>query len=96
MNDDALNDLFARARACPLEPSSEEFAFETRLLAKLRAEQLAGVRDRLVWRLCPWFAAPAAALAIWTFRNPPEIYPVSLTGQNDIIQFTEYFTGTSL
>jgi hypothetical protein len=96
MNDHSLNELLARARACPPDTSGDEFAFETRLLAKLREDRHADERAPLAWRLCPWFVVPAAALAIWAIYNPPDIYPYSLTGENHDIQLAEYLTGTSL
>lgn len=63
-----LNELFRAARASRRDTSRAEFAFETRLLARIRAErEQGGWLGSLIWawRLCPAFAAVAVALAIW-------------------------------
>ena len=64
--DPELDALFARARAQRPDTSAAEFAFETRLLARLRAQHEAGSIWALVsWRLIPLFAACVLALTIW-------------------------------
>jgi hypothetical protein len=95
MNDDALNQLLACARAAPPpDTSRSEFGFETRLLANLRAERLRGTGLPLAWKLCPWFAAVVAALAVWTFTQPPDLRPLSIASQSDDLLLTELLTGT--
>lgn len=54
LNDAELDALFAAARTVRPETSRAEFAFETRLLARLRTESSVGAWS---WRLLPWFAA---------------------------------------
>jgi hypothetical protein len=64
--DDNLDSLFALARARRTDTSSAEFAFETRLMARLRSRQDAGSAWALVsWRLIPFFAACVVAITIW-------------------------------
>jgi hypothetical protein len=56
--DPLLDPLFAQARSARPETSRAEYAFETRLLARLpgrSAGQTAGL-GRLAWRLLPFFA----------------------------------------
>jgi hypothetical protein len=56
--DPLLDPLFARARAARPETARAEYAFETRLLARLpvaRTGQPSGL-GRLAWRLLPFFA----------------------------------------
>ncbi len=68
MNDNdnsQLDTLFAAARAQTPDTSRLEYGFETRLAARLRAEQGASL-FAWAWRLCPFFAALALAVAWWT------------------------------
>ncbi len=68
MNDDQLNNLFAAARKAQPDTKRTQFAFETRLLARLRAERDPGI----AWwfwtrRLAPLFAAIVLGLGAWNF-----------------------------
>jgi hypothetical protein len=64
--DGRLDALFALARARRPDTSAAEFAFETRLLARLRARQETSSIWALVsWRLVPFFAACVVALTLW-------------------------------
>jgi len=64
--DPELDALFALARDHRPDTSAAEFAFETRLLARLRWRQETGSIWALVsWRLIPFFAACVLALTIW-------------------------------
>lgn len=64
--DNRLDALFALARAHRLDHSAAEFAFETRLLARLRSRVAPGsVWAKVAWRLMPLFAACVVALTIW-------------------------------
>ncbi len=63
--DSQLDALLAAARAHVPDTSRVEYAFETRLAARLRAEQGASL-FAWAWRLCPLFAALAIAVAWWT------------------------------
>jgi hypothetical protein len=63
--DPKLEALFAAARAQVPDTSRVEYAFETRLAARLRAENGASL-FAWAWRLCPFFAALALAVAWWS------------------------------
>jgi hypothetical protein len=64
--DGQLDALFALARARRPDTSAAEFAFETRLLARLRARQETGSIWAMVsWRLMPFFAVCVVALTLW-------------------------------
>jgi hypothetical protein len=64
--DEQLDALFAQARTRRPDISAAEFAFETRLLARLRAREEAGSIWAMVsWRLVPFFAVCVVALALW-------------------------------
>lgn len=61
-----LDALFALARARRPDTSAAEFAFETRLLARLRAqEETHSVWAMVSWRLIPFFAVCVVALTLW-------------------------------
>ena len=63
--DPSLDRLLAAARAAAPDTSRVEYAFETRLAARLRAENGASL-FAWAWRLCPFFAALALAVAWWS------------------------------
>jgi hypothetical protein len=64
--DGQLDALFAMARAHRPDTSAAEFAFETRLMARLRARQETGSIWAVVsWRSIPFFAACVLALTLW-------------------------------
>lgn len=65
IDNDRLNELFAAARRAVPETSRLEYAFETRLLARLRDERETSVQT-WAWRLSPFFAALAIALTLWS------------------------------
>jgi hypothetical protein len=61
-----LDALFALARARRLDTSAAEFAFETRLLARLHEKNnTESVWAMVSWRLIPFFAACVVALTLW-------------------------------
>jgi len=61
-----LDALFALARAQRPDSSAAEFAFETRLLARLRARHETGsVWAMVSWRLIPFFAVCVVAVTLW-------------------------------
>ena len=71
MNDDPeekLSALFAAARADERDTSRAEFGFETRLAARL-LEEGGGSLAAWAWKLCPFFAALALAVAWWSHVN---------------------------
>ena len=64
--DGRLDALFALARARRPDTSAAEFAFETRLLGRLRARQETGSIWAIIsWRSIPFFAACVVALTLW-------------------------------
>ena len=64
--DARLDELFALARKQRPDTSAAEFAFETRLLARLRARsQTSSVWAMVSWRLIPFLAACVVALTVW-------------------------------
>jgi len=72
MNDDQLNKLFAAARQDKPDTARAELAFETRLLARLRAGKQAPAAPWFpwAWRLVPVFAAVVIALGVWNYFAP--------------------------
>ncbi len=66
-NPDAdLDALFALARAQRRNTSAVEYAFETRLMARLREQKETGSIWAMVsWRMMPFFATCVLALAVW-------------------------------
>lgn len=63
---DPLDALFALARERRPDTSRAEFAFETRLLARLKAEREPGsVWAMVAWRMIPFFAVCMVGLVIW-------------------------------
>lgn len=68
--DPLLDPLFARAREQHATTMRAEYAFETRLLARLREKQnpkRSGI-GLLAWRLTPFFALVVLALGIAQFE----------------------------
>jgi hypothetical protein len=71
MNDDQLNQLLAAARRAKPDTARVERGFETRLQARLRAEQAPpALWAAWTWRLLPAFAAVVLALGVWNFVAP--------------------------
>jgi hypothetical protein len=71
MTDLDLNTLFARARENRPDTSKGEYAFETRLLARLRSDPEAdtgSIWAIVSWRAIPFLAAGVVALTIWQSR----------------------------
>jgi hypothetical protein len=73
---DDLDALFALARGQRADTSAAEFAFETRLLARLRARapasDPASIWAMVSWRMVPFFAAAVIAMTIWQSRLTAE------------------------
>lgn len=70
-----LDELFAAARRAAPDTSRLEYAFETRLLARLREERETSVQT-WAWRLCPFFAAVAVALTLWSASDTRKEAPL--------------------
>lgn len=66
VTDAELDALFAAARTVQPDTSRAEYAFETRLLARLRAEASVGAWS---WRLLPWFAALTLAVGAMSYST---------------------------
>jgi hypothetical protein len=65
-HDGPLDALFAQARTHRPDTSKAEYAFETRLLARLRAKrETNSVWAMVSWRLVPFFAVGVLALTLW-------------------------------
>lgn len=68
---DNIDKLFVSARAAKTDASRAEFGFETRLLARIRAEKQAPAPwFAWAWRLAPVFAVIVVALSVWNFASP--------------------------
>ena len=72
--DDNLDKLFAAAREAELYDKGSEYGFETRVLARIRANRTEN-RSFLfwAWRLMPFFALVVICLTIWiSFLKPSQ------------------------
>ena len=79
--DDRLDALFALARVRRPDTSAAEFAFETRLLGRLRTQQETGSVWALVsWRSIPFFAACVMALTFWHSQVVTETNDAAIAG----------------
>ena len=67
MSDDELDQLLADARRLRPATGRQEFAFETRLLARLGDDRES--LGRWSWRLLPWLAALVLALGIFSWSG---------------------------
>ena len=65
-SDAQLDSLFAQARARRADTSAIEYGFETRVMARVRAEKQPGSIWAMVsWRMMPFFAACVLGLVVW-------------------------------
>ncbi len=96
--EDKLDQLFAAARRAKPETAREEFAFETRLTARIRAE-----RGREIpwlafsWKLTPLFACTVLMLGAWfaaTSTTDPMDLASALSGGNEEAMLARYLTTT--
>ena len=97
MNDEQLDKLFASARGVKPDTSRAEYAFETRLLAHLRAQREQSVPwYAFAWKLMPTFAAIVVGLGIWTYTaaNTTDLQS-AIAGDRDDNTLAAYFTGES-
>jgi len=94
--DQKLDALFTAARASAPDTSRAEFAFETRLAARLRTENSASI-FAWAWRLCPFFAALALAVGWWSHTTERTEVVSSLVSEaapaNDEQLLVAYMTG---
>jgi len=95
MNDERLDKLFAAARGVKPDASRAEYGFETRLMAKLRAE-----REQVLpwytfaWKLVPTFVAIVVALGVWTYTgsNMTDLQS-AIAGDHEENALATYVTG---
>lgn len=66
--DDALDALFRAVRENPADTSRTEFAFETRVLARVREERRSSM-FAWAWKLTPFLAALAVAAGVWCYAQ---------------------------
>ena len=94
--DNRLDRLFAAARTARPDTGRAEYGFETRLLARLRAERKQpALWAAWTWRLIPAFAVLVLALVVWNYMAPTGADPDSaaaLAGDFDQ-ELVAYFTG---
>jgi hypothetical protein len=67
MNDPELNAIFARARLRRVDTSRQKYAFETRVMARIKEEgepSVGAIWAKVSWRMFPIFATCVLALAI--------------------------------
>lgn len=94
MNDDQLNNLFAAARKAQPDTERAEFAFETRLLARLRAERQAAAPWFVwTWRLAPLFVAVVIALGVWNITGTSDPLADLHAGGSDEAALVEMLMG---
>lgn len=100
MNDEQLNKLFHDARVGRPDTSRAEYGFETRLTARLRANQeQPAAWYAFTWKLIPVFAAIVVALGIWTAAEPgsgSNDLQSAITGDHEDATLVSYLTGGSL
>jgi len=94
--DERLRRLFAAARESEPDTARVEYGFETRLLARLRAErERPALWAAWTWRLIPAFAAVVLALGLWNFAAPvaetPD--PTAVLTSSSEQEMVAYFTG---
>lgn len=87
--DDGLDALFALAREQRPDTDKAEYAFETRLMARLRAaRETESLWGKVSWRLMPFFAACVVGLTIWHSEVAAEAHvavQVALTENPDAV-----------
>jgi hypothetical protein len=93
--DDELSALFRAVRENPPDVSRTEFAFETRVMARVREERRASMFS-WAWKLTPFFAALAIIAGVWCYvRTGLEADPDALLtalsdgGRSAVEWFTE-------
>ncbi len=80
MKTEKLDMLFAKAREYEPDLSGVESGFETRVLARVRAEREKESNVSLfnwAWRLLPVFTALVIGMGIWSYTSIPQV-PVDL------------------
>jgi hypothetical protein len=93
MNDDQLSNLFTAARRALPDTARAELAFETRLLARLRAQRQTAPWFVWTWRLAPLFAAIVIALGAWNITGTSDPLADLNTGAGDEAALVVMLTG---
>lgn len=68
MNPDPLDTLFSTVREDAPDTSRAEYGFETRVMARIRADGRISWQG-WAWRLCPFFTALAVATGAWFYSH---------------------------
>ena len=71
-----LDMLFKKAREYEPDLSGVELGFETRILARVRAERDRSAMPMLfdwAWRLLPVFTALVVVMGIWSYTTTPQV-----------------------
>jgi len=97
MNDDQLDKVFKAGRSAKPDTSHAEFGFETRLMARIRAEAQPQVPwFAFAWKLVPVFAAIVLALGVWNLTNGglgAADFHAAVTGDAEESSVAGYLTG---
>jgi anti-sigma factor RsiW len=93
--DDVIDKLFADARKSAAYDSKREYGFETRVMAKLRAErQQQRPFQFWAWRLIPAFCSIVLALGVWTYAGAKNMMDLNaLTSGGEEKMLVAYLTG---
>ncbi len=70
MNDEHMNRLIRTARTAKPDTSRVEYGFETRLMARIRADRASRQEAgwfAYAWKLMPVFAAVVIGLGVWNY-----------------------------
>jgi hypothetical protein len=70
--DPMLDRLFEAARGEAPDTSRAEYAFESRLMARIREEQSSSIYA-WAWKLAPFFAAVVIAVGLWNRPSAAEL-----------------------
>ena len=97
MNDERLDKLFATARGAKPDTSRAEYGFETRLMARMRAQREQSMPwYAFAWKLVPAFAAIVVALGVWTYTGPNITdLQSAIAGDHEENALATYVTGGS-
>jgi hypothetical protein len=70
LNDEKLDRLFAAARKAVHYNTNAEYGFETRVMARIRAEEKRQIPFfQWAWRFIPVFASIVIVLGIWVYST---------------------------
>ena len=88
-----LDKLFATGRPAKLATGPVEYGFETRLMARVRAERERSPWGPVAWRLVPVFAAVVVALGVWNFAGNLTDLHAAIAGDSDESLLISTLTG---